>query len=85
MPLISSILVGVAPNGCSVTGYVPPAKKIPSMDSSDILKIQKMRAIARSTQVSNVNTTTRNNGGYSQLYIIQFANRVSVPLCTLQI
>ena len=85
MPLISSILVGTAPNGCSATGYVPPAKKIPSMDSSDILKIQKMRAIARSTPVSNVKTITPNNGGYGELYTIQFSNRVSVPLCTLQI
>lgn len=83
MPLISSILIGTA-RGCSTTGYVPSATKLPVMDSSDLLKIQKMRTLARSTTVSSLKTITANNDGYKQLFIIQFANRVSVPLCTSQ-
>uniref|UniRef100_A0A6C0HJV2 Uncharacterized protein n=1 Tax=viral metagenome TaxID=1070528 RepID=A0A6C0HJV2_9ZZZZ len=80
MPHISSILVGTA-QGCSTTGYVAPQKKLSGMDSSDLLKIQKLRALARSTTVSSINTSTPNNGGYAQLLTVQYANRVSVPLC----
>ena len=83
MPHISSILVGTA-QGCSVAGYVPPQKKLVGMDSSDLLKIQKLRTLARSTPVSSITTCTPKNGGYSQLLTVQFANRVSVPLCTGQ-
>lgn len=83
MPHISSILIGTA-NGCSTTGYVPPQKKLTGMDSSDLLKIQKLRAIARSTTVSSITTSTPNSSGYTQLLEVQFANRVSVPLCTGQ-
>ena len=83
MPHISSILIGTA-RGCSVAGYVAPQKKLSGMDSSDLLKIQKMRTLARTTPVSSLNTSTPNNGGYTQLLVVQFANRVSVPLCTGQ-
>ena len=83
MPLISSILVGTS-RGCSTDGYISPQKKLPVMDSSDLLKIQKMRALARTTPISSLSTTTPNNDGYKQLFIVQFSNRVSVPLCTGQ-
>jgi len=84
MPHISSILIGTA-QGCSVAGYVAPQKKLTPMTSSDLLMIQKMRAIARTTPVSSLSTTSApNNGGYTQLLVVQFANRVSVPLCTGQ-
>lgn len=84
MPQFSSILIGTA-QGCSTAGYISPAKKLNPMTSSDLLKIQKMRTLARTTPVSTLSTTSApNNGGYSQLLIVQFANRVSVPLCTGQ-
>lgn len=84
MPQFSSILIGTA-RGCSTEGYIPPAKKLNPMSSSDLLKIQKMRTLARTTPVSTLSTTSApNNGGYSQLLIVQFANRVSVPLCVGQ-
>lgn len=83
MPKISSILIGTG-QGCSTTGYVNAPKKLPTMDSSDILRIQKLRVLARTTPVSNVKTTTLNGAGYGDLIQIQFANRVSVPLCSLQ-
>ena len=84
MPLISSILVGTA-LGCSTTGYGAPQKKLNPMTSSDLLKIQKMRTIARTTTVSSITTTSApNNGGYADLLTVQYANRVSVPLCVGQ-
>lgn len=83
MPLISSILIGTA-QGCFTSNYITSPTKLPVMDSSDLLKIQKMRALARSTPVSSLTTSTLNNGGYKQLFTVQFANRVSVPLCTGQ-
>jgi hypothetical protein len=84
MPQISSILIGTA-QGCSTAGYISPTKKLNPMTSSDLLKIQKMRTLARTTTVSSLSTTSApNNGGYTQLLIVQFANRVSVPLCTGQ-
>ena len=85
MPHISSILIGVA-QGCSTQGYVPPQKKLPTMDGSDLTRILKLRALARSTPTTSVNTTTNSaGGGYQGLYTIQYANRVSVPLCTLEL
>lgn len=84
MPQISSILIGTA-QGCSTAGYYASQKKLNPMTSSDLLKIQKMRTLARTTPVSSLSTTSApNNGGYTQLLIVQFANRVSVPLCTGQ-
>ena len=84
MPQISSILIGSA-QGCSTAGYVPPQKKLTPMTSSDLLKIQKMRTLARTTPVSSLSTTSApNGGGYTELLVVQFANRVSVPLCTGQ-
>jgi hypothetical protein len=83
MPKISSILVGTG-QGCSTAGYVNAPKKLPTMDASDILRIQKLRVLARTTSVSSVKTTTLNGGGYGDLIQIQFANRVIVPLCSQQ-
>lgn len=84
MPLISSILIGVTRGSCSTEGYARSLTKLPTMDSSDLLKIQKLRTIARSTPVSSITTSTLNTAGYTQLLEVQFANRVSVPLCTGQ-
>jgi len=83
MPLISSILVGVG-NGCSTTGYIAPSKKIKSMDSSDLLRIQKLRVLARVTPTESVSTIRSGGGSYPELFNIQYANRVSVPLCRFQ-
>ena len=83
MPKISSILVGTG-QGCSTTGYVNAPKKLPTMDSSDILRIQKLRVLARTTPVANVKTTTLNGGSFSEFIQIRFANRMTVPLCSLQ-
>jgi len=83
MPHISSILVGVA-QGCSTVGYVPAPKKLTTMDGSDLTRIKKLQAVARSTPVSNVNTTHAGGGSYQELYTIQYGNRVSVPLCASQ-
>jgi hypothetical protein len=56
------------------------------MDGSDLTRILKLRALARSTPTTSVNTTTNSaGGGYQGLYTIQYANRVSVPLCTLEL
>ena len=84
MPQISSILIGVA-QGCSTQGYVPPQKKLPTMDGSDLTRILKLRALARSTPTTSINTSNSAGGSYQELYTIQYANRVSVPLCTLQL
>jgi hypothetical protein len=83
MPLISSILVGVA-QGCSTTGYVSAPKKLATMDSSDLLRVQKLRVLARVTPTANVSTIRSGGGSYPELFNIQYANRVSVPLCRFQ-
>ena len=83
MPQISSILIGTG-QGCSTAGYVNAPKKLPTMDSSDILRIQKLRVLARTTPVSSVNTSNSHSGGYGDLIQIKFANRVIVPLCSQQ-
>ena len=84
MSQISSILIGVA-QGCSTQGYVPPQKKLPTMEGSDLTRILKLRALARSTPTTSVNTTHAGGGSYQELYAVQYGNRVSVPLCTLQL
>lgn len=84
MPHISSILIGVAPNGCSTTGYISASKKLPSMDSSDLLRMQKLRVLARSTPLTTLSTIRSGGGSYRELLNIQYANRVSVPLCRFQ-
>ena len=70
MPLISSILVGVA-QGCSTTGYVSAPKKLATI-------------LARVTPTANVSTIRSGGGSYPELFNIQYANRVSVPLCRFQ-
>ena len=81
MPHISSILIGTA-NGCSRDGYVPSQKKITSMDASDLTRIRKLQAIARSTPLSSLNTTHSGGGSYPELQAAQYASRVSIPLCS---
>ena len=83
MPTISSILVGVA-QGCSTSGYAPSLKKLTSMDSSDLLRIQKLRVLARSTTITGVSAAKGYTGGYGDLFTILYSNRVSVPLCRFQ-
>jgi hypothetical protein len=55
------------------------------MDGSDLTRILKLRALARSTPTTSINTSHSAGGSYQELYTIQYANRVSVPLCTLQL
>jgi hypothetical protein len=54
------------------------------MDSSDLLRIQKLRVLARVTPTESVSTTRSGGGSYPELFNIQYANRVSVPLCRFQ-
>ena len=72
MPLISSILVGTT-NGCTCVGYVPPPKKINSLDSSDLTRARRLTALP------TLNYSQR-PFDYSQLQDMRYANRTRVPL-----
>ena len=78
MPLISSILVGTT-NGCTCVGYVPPPKKINSLDSSDLTRARRLNAVASTTALPTLNYSQR-PFDYSQLQDMRYANRTRVPL-----
>ena len=78
MPLLSSILVGTT-NGCSCVNYVPPRKKINTLDSSSLTRAHRLNAIASTTPLPTANYSQR-PFDYQELQDIQYGNRVRVPL-----
>jgi hypothetical protein len=81
MPLLSSILVGTA-NGCSCVNYVPPPKKINTLDSSSLTRARRLNAIAATTPLPTANYSQR-PFDYQELQDIQYANRVKVPVAQM--
>jgi hypothetical protein len=75
---LSSILVGTA-QGCSCTNYVPPRKKVVTLDSSDLTRARRLNAIGATTPLPTANYGQR-PFDYQELQDIQYGNRVRVPL-----
>ncbi len=83
--MISSILIGTTTGSpgqscqTSCLNYVPPVKKLATMNSSDLTRIRRLRAISSTTPLPTANYSQRPMD-YDQLQNLTLANRVKIPL-----